>query len=186
MKPRTSDQQKLAAVYAAIRQTNDPVVSVSRASKKKRCELLFPWWCIFVAYALSLIMVGVSILFIIARGIEFGDVKTQKWLVSLIIGLVSSIFITQPLKVRHHFFLHCSRISMCHFDLQVFCLAVLFAFCCRSRNNDQEMAGHLDNDDDTDLVTDDDPAHLVEVRSLSSISYFPHDILHIAGQFTIH
>lgn len=103
IKQRTSDQQKLAAVYAAIRQTDDRVASESRPDKKKRCELIFPWWCIFVAYALSLIMVGVSILFIIARGIEFGDVKTQKWLVSLIIGLFSSIFITQPLKVSRHF-----------------------------------------------------------------------------------
>lgn len=101
IKQRTSDQQKLAAVYAAIHQTEKPVVSDPCLTKKQRCELIFPWWCIFVAYALSLIMVGVSILFIIARGIEFGDVKTQKWLVSLIIGLFSSILITQPLKVRH-------------------------------------------------------------------------------------
>jgi hypothetical protein len=100
IQPRTSDQQKLAAVYAAIRPTDESVMSESRHSKKKRCEWMFPWWCIFVAYALSLIMVGMSILFIIARGIEFGDVKTQKWLVSLVIGLFSSILITQPLKVR--------------------------------------------------------------------------------------
>ena len=99
IKPRISDQERLAAVYAAIRQTGEPLVPDPRPNKKKRCELSFPWWCIFVAYALSLLMVGVSILFIIARGIEFGDVKTQKWLVSLIIGLFSSIFLTQPLKV---------------------------------------------------------------------------------------
>ena len=53
-----------------------------------------------MAYALSLIIVGISSLFIIARGIEFGDEKTQKWLVSLVIGFFSSILLTQPIKVR--------------------------------------------------------------------------------------
>jgi hypothetical protein len=43
----------------------------------------------------------VSIIFIIARGIELGDIKSQKWLTSILSGLFSSIFLTQPLKVRH-------------------------------------------------------------------------------------
>ncbi len=52
-----------------------------------------------MAYGLSLILVGVSIFFIIVRGIEFGDVKTQKWLTSILTGFFSSIFLTQPTKV---------------------------------------------------------------------------------------
>ena len=43
---------------------------------------------------------SVSIFFIIARGIEFGDVKVQKWLTSLIAGFFSSIFVIQPIKVE--------------------------------------------------------------------------------------
>ena len=66
---------------------------------KKNCSLRFPWWCIYFAYALSFLIIGVSILFIIARGIEFGDEKSQKWLISIITGFFSSIFLTQPLKV---------------------------------------------------------------------------------------
>lgn len=38
--------------------------------------------------------------FIIARGIEFGDLKTQKWLTSLLSGFFSSILLIQPLKVH--------------------------------------------------------------------------------------
>jgi hypothetical protein len=65
----------------------------------KRSSLTFPWWCIFLAYGLSFILVGISILFIIARGIEFGDLKTQQWLTSILTGFFSSILLTQPIKV---------------------------------------------------------------------------------------
>jgi hypothetical protein len=59
----------------------------------------FPWWFIFIAYGLCVILVGLSIIFLIARGIEFGDLKTQKWLTLILTGSFSSIFLIQPLKV---------------------------------------------------------------------------------------
>jgi hypothetical protein len=70
-----------------------------RSNEKKQSKLTFPWWCLFLAYGLSLILVGVSIFFTIVRGIEFGDIKTQKWLTSILTGFFSSIFLTQPTKV---------------------------------------------------------------------------------------
>jgi hypothetical protein len=69
------------------------------STKKKRSQLTFPWWCLFIAYGLSLIFAIISIFFIIVRGIEFGDLKTQKWLTSLLTGFFSSILLIQPLKV---------------------------------------------------------------------------------------
>ncbi|CAF0957173.1 unnamed protein product, partial [Didymodactylos carnosus] len=51
----------------------------------------FPWWCIIIAYSISFILVCISAVFIIARGIEFGDLKTQKWLTSLISGTISVV-----------------------------------------------------------------------------------------------
>jgi hypothetical protein len=65
----------------------------------KKGMITFPWWCLFIAYGLSFIIFGISALFIIARGIEFGDLKTQKWLTSILSGLFSSILFTQPVKV---------------------------------------------------------------------------------------
>ena len=44
-------------------------------------------------------MAVVSIFFIIVRGIEFGDLKCQKWLTSLLSSFFSSILVIQPLKV---------------------------------------------------------------------------------------
>jgi hypothetical protein len=66
--------------------------------------LTFPWWCLFVAYGLSLIIAGISMFFIIVRGIEFGDLKTQKWLTSLLSGFFSSILLIQPIKVDSFLF----------------------------------------------------------------------------------
>ncbi|UJR24498.1 hypothetical protein I4U23_005873 [Adineta vaga] len=62
-------------------------------------RITFPYWCIYIAYSLSLLFVGISILFILARGIELGDLKVQKWLTSIVTGLFSSICLTQPIQI---------------------------------------------------------------------------------------
>ena len=67
--------------------------------KKKKDQRLFPWWCLFIAYGLSFLLMGLSILFIIARGIEFGEIKVEKWLTSLITSFLSSLLLSQPIKV---------------------------------------------------------------------------------------
>ncbi len=71
----------------------------SNAPSKKKNEILFPWWCLFIAYGFSYVVIIMSIVLVIARGIEFGETKTNKWLTSMIIGLCSSILLSQPIKV---------------------------------------------------------------------------------------
>jgi len=73
------------------------------SSHRKHC-LTFPWWCLYLAYALSFISVGVSIFFIVVRSIELGDLTVQKWLTSIIAGLFSSNFLTQPTQVFKNYF----------------------------------------------------------------------------------
>ena len=63
-------------------------------------ELRFPWWFKIFAYLLSMVFAGVSLFFVIIKGIEFGDEKATKWLTSLIISFLSSILLTQPLQVN--------------------------------------------------------------------------------------
>jgi hypothetical protein len=67
--------------------------------EKKKSKLTLPWWCIFLAYGLCLLLVGLSVFFIIVRGIELGDLKTQQWLTSILAGFFSSLLLTQPMKV---------------------------------------------------------------------------------------
>ncbi|CAF1216235.1 unnamed protein product, partial [Adineta ricciae] len=104
------------AMYKII-QKPVPEEMVITTDKTKRSKLILPWWCLFIVYTLSFIMLHISTFFIIARGIEFGDLKTQKWLTSLLSGFFFSMFVVQPVKVIG--------------------LAVLFAFFMRS--TDQEM-----------------------------------------------
>ena len=98
----------------------------STVSKKKKGSLTFPWWCLFIAYTLSLMIIAVSIFFIIVRGIEFGDLKTQQWLTSILTGLFSSVLISQPIKI--------------------ICIAIFFAFFCRNSTDTKEENEYIDDD----------------------------------------
>ena len=87
-------------------------------------------------------LTAVSIFFLIVRGIEFGDLKTQKWLTSLISGFFSSILLTQPIKIL--------------------CLAIFFAFFCRKPNDDKEANEYLD-EKQIELDNDEEYLHTTKV-----------------------
>ena len=72
---------------------------VEKEKNKKKGEFKFPWWFKIFAYVLSFAFAGVSLFFVIVKGIEFGDEKVQKWLTSLIISFFTSLLLTQPLQV---------------------------------------------------------------------------------------
>ena len=91
-------QRQLSPLREAISQ----MTHLPAEKKQKRASGMFPWWCLFVAYGLSAIMAAVSIFFVIVRGVEFGDVKCQKWLTSLFSSFFSSVILVQPLKVSVH------------------------------------------------------------------------------------
>jgi len=59
----------------------------------------FPWWFKFVAYFIAFSFASVSLFFVIVKGIEFGNDQVTKWLTSLIVSFVASVFLTQPLIV---------------------------------------------------------------------------------------
>ncbi|CAF3375209.1 unnamed protein product [Rotaria sp. Silwood1] len=98
------------------------------AKMKKKKKYMFPWWCLIIAYIASFLFVFMCAFFIIARGIQFGDIKTQQWLTSLVTGFFSSILFSQPIKIV--------------------CLVAFLAFCSRkSIDDDQEAAGYIDKDE---------------------------------------
>ncbi|CAF0859705.1 unnamed protein product [Rotaria sordida] len=119
-------------------QINTETVHVT---KKKPYEITFPWWCLFIAYVLSFIMIAVSIFFIIARGIQFGDLKMQKWLTSILTGFFSSILLTQPIKIV--------------------CVAIFFACFCRNSYDDKEASEFID-ENQIDLDYDEEYLHSIE------------------------
>lgn len=71
-----------------------------KASKRKRkSKFMFPWWCRYVAWFFCLASIFVSIFFIWAYGVQFGDEKTRKWITSLLVSFFMSVLVTQPIKV---------------------------------------------------------------------------------------
>ncbi|CAF1178747.1 unnamed protein product [Adineta steineri] len=78
---------------------NSSRVIQGESKPKKKKPMTLPWWFIFIAYSFSFVVVCVSGFFLFARGVEFGDEKTRKWLTSSVTGFFSSILLTQPVKV---------------------------------------------------------------------------------------
>ncbi|CAF4037705.1 unnamed protein product, partial [Rotaria sp. Silwood1] len=72
---------------------------------------------------ISSLFIGIFIIFILNRSIYIGDIKTRIWLASILISFMSSIFLTQPLKV---------------FGLTLFCMCI-----CRNKHSND-----FDFDDD--------------------------------------
>ncbi|CAF1360361.1 unnamed protein product, partial [Adineta steineri] len=122
--------------------TNAPAI------KKKKSSITFPWWCLFIAYGLSTIIIAVSIFFIIVRGIEFGDVKTQQWLTSVLTGFFSSVIFTQPIKI--------------------ICLAIFFICFCRNSKEEKETSEYINEDDEFNISNDEEYLHSLEYHSLFS------------------
>ena len=103
-----------------------------KSEKEKQWKLTFPWWFVFVAYGFSLLLVVLAIFFIIIRGIELGDLKTQQWLTSILAGFFSSIFLTQPLKV----YVSQSIIIVCFFIDHLFTGFIIHSFLCFSHSEE--------------------------------------------------
>ncbi|CAF1389386.1 unnamed protein product, partial [Adineta ricciae] len=151
VRPRGQKQSSLRQALYKMKGNVENNVSEQKQQQKKNMEkkkktLMFPWWFVLLGYGLCLISVTVSILFIIARGIEFGDEKTEKLLISIISGLFSSILFTQPLRI--------------------IALAIFFACFCRSPQNDKEADELLNDGDQIDLQADEEYLHVLQNKSL--------------------
>ncbi|CAF0882123.1 unnamed protein product [Adineta steineri] len=117
--------------------------------KNKKKQFTFPWWCLFIAYTLSFMIIAVSMFFIIVKGIIFGDLKTQKWLTSVLTGFFSSIILTQPIKILG--------------------LAVFFTLFCRNPNDDKEAKEYID-ETNFELDGDEDYLHSTDFSLISHTS----------------
>ncbi|CAF0795704.1 unnamed protein product [Adineta steineri] len=140
---RPSHQQQVHSLYES-RFKIKPHATLNTMVKddKKKSKLTFPWWCIFIAYSLSFLLAAVSIFFITVRGIEFGDLETQKWLTSLISSFFSSILLIQPMKIL--------------------LMSVLCACFVRNSDVDKEAAEYLDDNFNINLNNDEEYLHFIE------------------------
>ena len=68
-------------------------------TKSKNNRFTLPHYFKYVGWALCIFSIAISIFFLWAYGIQFGDEKTRKWITSLIVSFFASILVTQPIKV---------------------------------------------------------------------------------------
>jgi ABC-type transport system involved in cytochrome bd biosynthesis fused ATPase/permease subunit len=67
---------------------------------KKKRRLRFSWWIKIIAYLISHLLIIISAVLVIIKGIDCGDQSVCKWLTSLLFALISSVFLTQPFQVK--------------------------------------------------------------------------------------
>ncbi|KAG1652539.1 Polycystic kidney disease protein 1-like 2 [Nymphon striatum] len=109
-------------------------------NKKKRVrpkKFTFPFWCVYIAWALTVICIGVSLFFLWAYGITFGNDKTTKWFTSLIVSFLCSIFLTQPIKVM--------------------LVTLLLSMVCKNINQDEDDAD--EDEEEPELADDEEWTH---------------------------
>ncbi|NXF29075.1 PK1L2 protein, partial [Nyctibius bracteatus] len=73
--------------------------SSSGDSKKSSSSKGLPWWFVFIAWFLVAATSCVSGFFTMLYGLHYGKENSIKWLISMAISFLESLFITQPLKV---------------------------------------------------------------------------------------
>ncbi|CAF1642081.1 unnamed protein product, partial [Adineta ricciae] len=152
---RIRSRQQFSPLRQALNKIN-PNTPIVTSKKKRRAHLTFPWWCLFIAYALSILIILVSIFFIIVRGIEFGDDKVKKWLTSVLTAFFSSILFTQPIKI-------------------VF-FAIFFICFFRNTNDDVETNEYIDeyqmnfNEDDEEYFQSIKNYSLVNVQARQHVN----------------
>ncbi|XP_004690218.1 PREDICTED: polycystic kidney disease protein 1-like 2 [Condylura cristata] len=58
-----------------------------------------PWWCALVGWLLVAATSGVAAFFTMLYGLHYGRAGSLRWLISVAVSFVESVFVTQPLKV---------------------------------------------------------------------------------------
>ena len=66
---------------------------------KKRQRRRLPWWCVYIAWTLSIIITLLATIFTFFYGLQFKNEKTTSWLHSIVISFFCGVILTQPIKV---------------------------------------------------------------------------------------
>ncbi|GAB1293700.1 Polycystic kidney disease protein 1-like 2 [Apodemus speciosus] len=103
-----------------------------------------PWWCVLVGWLLVGTTSGVAAFFTMLYGLHYGRASSLKWLMSMAVSFVESVFITQPLKPRAH-----------RGDFQVLGFAAFFALVLKREDDEETLPlfpGHLTSPEVTDVA----------------------------------
>ncbi|XP_028608529.1 polycystic kidney disease protein 1-like 2 [Grammomys surdaster] len=80
-------------------QPGTPALAYPSTPRDRKSPRGLPWWCVLVGWLLVATTSGVAAFFTMLYGLHYGRVSSLKWLISMAVSFVESVFITQPLKV---------------------------------------------------------------------------------------
>lgn len=72
---------------------------IVRKKMKKKKKKSYPWWTVFIGWALVFIAILSSSFFVFAYSMQWGKEKSNSWLISMSLSVFQSVMIIQPLKV---------------------------------------------------------------------------------------
>ncbi|XP_008063168.1 polycystic kidney disease protein 1-like 2 [Carlito syrichta] len=81
------------------RQPGTPDLAHSSTLRVSRPLRGLPWWCVLVGWLLVAATSGVAAFFTMLYGLHYGRASSFRWLISMAVSLMESVFVTQPLKV---------------------------------------------------------------------------------------
>lgn len=119
----------------------------TKKSENSNKEMKFPWWFKSFAYLISLLISGISLFFVVIKGIEFGEEKVAKWLTSLFVSFLSSLVLTQPLTVNPEvkFLNSISQFKYFYFILKILLKVIILTCIFKSHHDENEF----DNEGDS-------------------------------------
>jgi hypothetical protein len=85
---------------AVARKKKEDEKDKKKEKKKVKKAFSFPWYFKVIAYLLSAAFAGVSLFFIVIKGIALGDEAVGQWLSSIATSFISSVVLTQPVQVK--------------------------------------------------------------------------------------
>ncbi|XP_051024689.1 polycystic kidney disease protein 1-like 2 isoform X2 [Acomys russatus] len=80
-------------------QPGSPALAHSSTPQASKTPRGLPWWCVLVGWLLVAATSGVAAFFTMLYGLHYGRASSFKWLISMAVSFVESVFVTQPLKV---------------------------------------------------------------------------------------
>lgn len=133
-------------IGAGDNSTRRKSLGIKKEGKKgKSSPKLLPYWCRYIGWFLCIASILVSIFFLWAYGIQFGDDKTRKWVTSLIVSFFASILVTQPVKV--------------------FMTAIILSTLFKSPDSDVDEGEEDEEELDLELGADEEWLHTLAGRS---------------------
>ena len=97
---KTTNNSSSKDITSSVGARSDKDALLNNDKKKKKKPFTLPWWCRIVAWVLLWLAVLSCGVFVAFFAITFGDLKTRKWITSLIVSFATAIFLTQPIKVH--------------------------------------------------------------------------------------